>query len=114
MDEAKLESAIASTPDAVRELFGNDTDGDLVVNAGAAFSLDTLLRPYVQTGGIVPNRVAGVDTSILRSSREMADYEKRLVAYEAELKRKYGIMEGALNEMDKNAQTLKNFSSGGD
>ena len=112
VDEAKLGSAIAGTPDAVRELFGNDTDGDLVVNSGAAFSLDTLLRPYVQTGGIIPNRVAGADAAIQRSSREMADYEKRLTAYEAELKRKYGIMEGALNEMEKNSQSLKNFSAG--
>jgi flagellar hook-associated protein 2 len=113
VDEAKLEAAIASTPDAIRELFGNDTDGDLVVNTGAAWGLDTLLRPYVQTGGIIPNRVAGTDTAIKRSATEIADYEKRLTAKEAELKRKYGIMEGALSDMEKNAQTLKNFSSSG-
>ena len=78
VDEAKLEAAIASWPDAIRELFGNDTDGDLVVNAGVAYSLDALLRPYVQTGGILPNRVAGTDTLIARSTREISDYEKRL------------------------------------
>ncbi len=112
VDEAKLEAAIAATPDAVRELLGNDTDGDLVVNAGAAWALDTLLRPYVQTGGIIPNRVAGADSAIKRSATEIADYEKRLTAYEAELKRKYGIMEGALSDLEKNSQSLKNFSSG--
>jgi flagellar hook-associated protein 2 len=112
VDEAKLEAAIAASPDAVRELFGNDTDGDLVVNAGAAWALDTLLRSYVQTGGIIPNRIAGTDTAIKRSATEIADYEKRLTAKEAELKRKYGIMEGALSDMEKNAQSLKNFSSG--
>jgi flagellar hook-associated protein 2 len=112
VDEARLEAAIAADPDAVRELFGNDTDGDLVVNAGVAWALDTLLRPYVQTGGIIPNRVAGTDTAIARSTREIADYEKRLAATEAELKRKYGIMEGALNELEKSTQTLRNFSTG--
>jgi flagellar hook-associated protein 2 len=110
-DEPKLEAAIASWPDAIRELFGNDTDGDLVVNAGVAYSLDALLRPYVQTGGILSNRVAGTDTLIARSAREISDYEKRLTAYEAELKRKYGQMEGALSEMEKNSQTLKNFTN---
>ena len=114
MDEAKLEPRSRRSPDAVRELFGNDTDGDLVVNAGVAYALDTLLRPYVQTGGIVPNRVAGTDTAIARSAREISDYEKRLTANEAELKRKYGLMEGALSEMEKNSQTLKNFTSGHD
>jgi flagellar hook-associated protein 2 len=111
VDEVKLEAAIASWPDAIRELFGNDTDGDLVVNAGAAYSLDALLRPYVQTGGILSNRVAGTDTLIARSTREISDYEKRLTAKEAELKRKYGLMEGALSEMEKNSQTLKNFTN---
>jgi flagellar hook-associated protein 2 len=112
VDEAKLGAAIAATPDAVRELFGNDTDGDLVVNTGAAFSLDTLLRPYVQTGGIVANRIAGTDTMISRANREISDYQKHLTAYEAELKRKYGLMEGALSEMEKNSQTLRNFTNG--
>ena len=99
-------------PDAIRELFGNDTDGDLVVNTGVAYTLETLLRPYVQTGGILSNRVAGTDTLIARNAREISDYEKRLLAKEAELKRKYGMMEGALSEMEKNSQTLKNFTSG--
>jgi flagellar hook-associated protein 2 len=112
VDEAKLEAAIAATPDAVRELFGNDTDGDLVVNAGVAFSLDALLRPYVQTGGIVANRIAGTDTLISRANREISDYQKHLASYEAELKRKYGLMEGALSEMEKNSQTLRNFTNG--
>lgn len=111
IDEAKLETAIASWPDAVRELFGNDTDGDLAVNAGVAYSLEALLRPYVQTGGIIPNRVAGTDTLIARGKREIADYEARLEAKEAELKRKYGLMESALSEMEQNAQRLKNFTS---
>jgi flagellar hook-associated protein 2 len=112
VDEAKLENAIASSPDAIRELFGNDTDGDLVVNTGVAYTLEALLRPYVQTGGILSNRVAGTDTLIARNAREISDYEKRLLAKEAELKRKYGMMEGALSEMEKNSQTLKNFTSG--
>lgn len=111
VDEAKLEAAIASWPDAIRELFGNDTDGDLVVNSGVAWSLETLLRPYVQTGGILPNRVAGTDTLIARSTREIGDYEKRLVAKEAELKRKYGLMESALSTLEQNSQTLKNFTT---
>jgi flagellar hook-associated protein 2 len=82
-----------------------------VVNAGVAYSLDALLRPYVQTGGILSSRVAGTDTLIARNTREITDYEKRLVAKEAELKRKYGLMEGALSEMEKNSQTLKNFTT---
>ena len=97
----------------MKELFGNDTTGTLVVNAGAAFSLDNLLRPYVQTGGIFPQRVTTLDQQIASSNREIADYKVKLDDYQAELKRKYAQMGSALDSMQKNSQSLQNFNKQG-
>ena len=109
---ARVRDRIATTERQIR-------DSGLTYNmyadpkgADRPWALDTLLRSYVQTGGIIPNRIAGTDTAIKRSTTEIADFEKRLTAKEADLKRKYGIMEGALSDLEKNAQSLKNFSSG--
>ena len=110
VDEAKLTAAIESFPDAVKDLFGTDTDGDLVVNAGAAFALDTLLRPYVTTGGILPLRVTTLDRAITDKNRQITAYNKHLDDYLAQLKRKYGQMEGALGTLEKNSQTIQNFN----
>ena len=111
VDEAKLAAAIAASPDAVRELFGNDTDGDLVVNTGAAYALESILRVYVTTGGIVPGKVSTLDRALAAKGREIADYNKHLDGYLAQLKKKYGQMEGALGTLEKNSQAIKNFNS---
>jgi flagellar hook-associated protein 2 len=110
VDEPKLTAAINEHPDALRQLFGNDTTGDLVVDSGAAFKLDTLLRPYVQTGGILPQRVTTLDTQIAQSNRQIADYKVKLDDYQAELKRKYAQMGGALDQMQHNNQSIQNFN----
>jgi flagellar hook-associated protein 2 len=113
IDDPKLSAAIEQHAEALKELFGNDTTGNLVVNTGAAFSLDTLLRPYVQTGGIFPQRVTTLDQQISRSNREIADYKVKLDDYQAELKKKYAQMGSALDSMQKNSQSLQNFNKQG-
>jgi flagellar hook-associated protein 2 len=110
IDEAKLDEAIRTLPDAVKELFGSDTDGDLVVNAGVAYSLDTLLKPYVATGGLLTTRMGTLDSSIARQKKEIADYTKEMDSYQSDLKRKYAVMEGQLNALEKNSQSIGNFS----
>jgi len=64
IDEAVLDQALQSKLPAVKELFGRDTDGDLIVDAGFAYSLDTLIQPYVQTGGILALKTSGIDGRI--------------------------------------------------
>jgi flagellar hook-associated protein 2 len=110
VDEAKLTDAVQRWPDAVKDLFGSDTDGDLAVNAGAAFSLDTLLRSYVATGGILPQRMTTLDRAIADKNREITAYNRHLDDYLAQLKRKYGQMEGALGTLEKNSQAIQNFN----
>lgn len=110
IDEAKLTTAIDQHPEAVKQLFGNDTTGGLVINSGAAFSLDTLLRPYIETTGIYPQRVTNLDNQIARNSRSIDDYKSKLDDYLAELKRKYGQMQSSLDALQKNSQSLQNFN----
>lgn len=109
VDEARLNDAIAKYPEALKELFGADTTGSLVVNSGAAFRLDTLLRPYVQIGGILPQRVSTLDSQIAMSNREISDYKLKLNDYQAELKRKYAQMGSALDSLKQNSDSLQNF-----
>ncbi len=110
VDEAKLTTALEQKPEAIKQLFGNDTTGDLVVDAGVAFSLDALLRPYVQTGGILPQRVTTLDTQIKDSNKAIADYKVKLDNYLAELKKKYAEMGSALDQMQQSSQSIDNFN----
>jgi flagellar hook-associated protein 2 len=110
VDEQKLTAAIEQRAEGVKQLFGNDTNGDLVVDSGAAFRLDALLRPYVSIGGIFPQRVTTLDQQIADSNRKITDYKIKLDDYQAELKKKYGQMGGALDALQKNSQSIQNFN----
>ena len=78
--------------------------------AGPRSSWIRLLRPYVQTGGILPQRVTTLDTQIAASNRNIADYKVKLDDYQAELKRKYAQMGSALDNMQQNSQSIQNFN----
>jgi flagellar hook-associated protein 2 len=110
IDETKLEQAVNGHVDWVRQLFGNDRDKDLVVDSGAAFSAEVYLKSYVDTGGIVSGRVGALVDSIGRKNREIDAYNKHLVEYEEELRRKFGIMEGALDNLEQSSRTIENLN----
>jgi flagellar hook-associated protein 2 len=110
IDETKLEQAINRNPEWIRQLFGNDRDKDLVVDSGAAFATDAYLKAYVDTGGIVAGRVGALADSISRKNREIEAYNKHLAEYEAELRRKFGIMESALDSLEQSSKAIENLN----
>ncbi|MDF1569507.1 MAG: flagellar filament capping protein FliD [Spirochaetaceae bacterium] len=110
IDEEKLDSILASDISAVKDLFGNDTSGDLIIDSGVARAVDVYLTPYTQTGGFVNTRITGIDNQIDSTKDDISDYEEYLEDYEADLKRQYGNMEGMLNSLERSSQELDNFS----
>ncbi len=113
IDEGSLDKALASNFDQVRDLFGYATNGDFIVNSGVAWALDSTTQPYVAIGGIFPTRSQTLDTQIASEKQSIADLNTALTAKQDELKQKYGMMEGALNNMQSTSSALDNFSKGG-
>jgi len=111
IDEEKLDSMLESDIDAVKDLFGRDTTGDLVIDSGVARMMDEYLTPYTQTGGFVSMRISGIDGQIESTQDDIADYEEYLEEYEADLKRQYGNMEATLNQLERSSQELDRFNS---
>jgi flagellar hook-associated protein 2 len=113
MDEAKFDAAVAQDLNGVKKLFGNSLDGTLIVNSGAAYSIDELLKPSTQLGGFNAMKISSLDSQIKSKTQEMADYNDYLARYQQDLKRKYGQMEASLNAMNKNAQSLSGLGGNG-
>ncbi len=111
IEEDLLDKALNERFQAAKELFGYDTDGDLIIDSGAAFKLDALLKPYVETGGILSLKTGTLDRQISSEKRTIATLDEQLARKEAELKRKYGMMEGALNSMQSSSTAIDNFNS---
>jgi len=110
IDDDKLEESVDRMGDWVKQLFGYDSDNDLAIDSGAAYQVDNYLKAYVEIGGIVSNRTAALDNSITRKDREIERYNKHLEDYEASLRRKFGAMEGALDNLEKSSQAIDNLN----
>jgi flagellar hook-associated protein 2 len=110
IDEKVLDAALQTKLPAIQQLFGYDTDGDLIVDSGIAYALEGLSKPYVETGGVVSLKTGTLDSKINQEQRRIATLDRQLEAKEASLKRQYGNMESAYSRMEKMGTSLDNFS----
>ncbi|MDR0390150.1 MAG: flagellar filament capping protein FliD, partial [Spirochaetaceae bacterium] len=110
IDEKVLDAALASNLKPIQQLFGNDTDGDLLVDSGVAFVVESLTKPFVETGGIISLKTGTLDTQIGQEERRIQNLDRQLASREDTLRRQYGQMEGAYNRMEQMSSSLDNFS----
>jgi flagellar hook-associated protein 2 len=110
IDEKALDAALESRLPLVQQLFGYDTDGDLIVDSGLGLMIENLSRPYVESGGFISLKTGALDSRISQDRRRIETMDRQLAAREAQLKMQYGQMEGAYNRMEQLSNSLENFS----
>ena len=111
VDEKKLDEALETNLAQIKNVFGYDSDGDLVIDDGVALMLDRQLTSWVQSGGIISSKTSVLETRIKNSNDSIAKLETQLERKEAELKRKYANMEGTLNSLESQQSTMQNFAN---
>ena len=111
INEEKLDSVIEAHGEELKNLFGNDTDNDLVIDSGLAYTADSYTRAYNETGGIIALKISTIDRTIKRNDADIENYNKKLETVEQDLRRKYGMMEGALQEMEKSSKSIQNLNN---
>lgn len=110
INEKILDEKLKNNLDEIKNLFGFDSDGDLIIDSGIGSKLDKHLTAYVQSGGIFANKNSTLDRQIKASEQKIARLETQLERKEAELKNKYGIMESTLNSLESQSNSLNNFT----
>jgi flagellar hook-associated protein 2 len=110
IDEKTLDAALENRIPAIRELFASDTSGDLLMDTGVAFNVDSLVKPFVDVGGIISLKTNTIDSRISQDERRIGTMERQLAAKEQELKIQYSRMEAAYERMEKMSDSLNNFS----
>jgi flagellar hook-associated protein 2 len=110
IDEKTLDAALENKIPAIRELFASDTSGDLLMDTGVAYSVDTLVKPFVDVGGIISLKTNTIDSRISQDERRIGTMERQLAAKEQELKIQYSRMEAAYAQMEQMSDSLNNFS----
>ena len=108
IDEKTLDSAIDNNLNEIKNLFGYDSDNDLIIDSGIAYQMDQRLQSYVQSGGIFSTKISTLDTRISSSEQKIKNLETQLEAKEQSLKQKYSQMESTLNSLESQSQSINN------
>ena len=109
IDEKALDAAIATKIPAIKQLFASDTTGDMLADTGIAFHMDALTRPYTEMGGIISMKTGSFNTRIAQEQRRIETLDRQLANKELELRRQYGLMEGAYSRMEQMGTSLDRF-----
>ena len=110
IDEKKLDDALENHLEDIKNLFGYDTDGDLIIDEGIAYKLDKQITAYTQTGGIIALKTSTLDSKIKSSQTRITKLEDQMEKKEAELKQKYSTMQGSLSTLENQQTTISNFT----
>ena len=108
IDEKKLDSMLESNLELIKNIFGYDTDGDLIIDNGLGYLLDQRLNAWTSTGGIIATKNSSLNTRIESSNKKIASLEEQLEKKESELKQKYANMEGTLNSLESQQNSINN------
>ncbi len=111
INEDTLDKALSSNILDIKNLFGYDTDEDLVIDSGLAFQMDKHLQAFTQVGGIIATKNSTLDRQIDSSETKIASLEDKLVETEQNLRVQYGRMESALNSLESQSSSITNFSN---
>jgi len=110
INESVLDSALDFNIPAIKELFANDTSGDMIADTGVAWDIDAIVRPFVETGGIIALKSSTLDSRISRDERRISTLDRQLAAKEQELKMQFAKMEAAYARMESMSTSLDNFN----
>lgn len=108
VDEKKLDSSLENNLDSIKNLFGYDSDGDLIIDSGIGYLIDKQLGAWVQTGGLISSRTKTLESRIENSKKKISSLEAQLASKESELKQKYSQMEGTLNSLQSQSDSISN------
>ncbi|HQL43368.1 MAG TPA: flagellar filament capping protein FliD, partial [Spirochaetota bacterium] len=98
IDEAKVVEVLSENPEGVQEFFGSDNDGDNRIDNGFAYSIESILDPYVSAGkNIVAAKMDLEDASIKATDDRIERKQEHLKAYEQKLRQKFASMEKAIS-----------------
>jgi len=110
IDEKTLDAALETKVPAIKELFASDTSGDLIADTGVAYNVETIIKPFVETGGIISLKTSTIDSRISQDEKRIVSLDRQLAAKEQDLKMQYAKMESAYSRMEKVSNSLDSFS----
>ncbi|MBE7413137.1 MAG: flagellar filament capping protein FliD [Leptospiraceae bacterium] len=99
VDEETLKRALSDNPEAVRELFASDNNGDSRMDNGLGVQLLEHLKPYTQyTSGLLSTKIKLAEDLIAENNKKIKNYDSHLNGFEQKLKAKFMYMEQGMGK----------------
>ena len=111
INEDVLDRALENNILDIKNLFGYDTNEDLVIDAGIGYKIDQQLQSYTQIGGVIANKNTNLESQIEASETKIASLEEKLEDTEQQLKIEFGAMESALSSLESQSASIDSFSN---
>ncbi len=112
VDEDTFVPAFERSPEAIKQLFGSDTDKDAVIDSGVAYRLEQTLKGYTEPRtGVIAYRVKSMEGRINDQERKIATFNDHLDEYRLKLEKDFTLMQQSLHELEQTQQRIENFSS---
>jgi flagellar hook-associated protein 2 len=109
INESAFDEALRTNMGELKQLFGRDSDGDLIIDTGLAYTLNQTLQPYVELGGIIAAKTSSIDSRISANDRRIDSLDRQLAIKEQTLKTQYSELEGAYTRMERMSDSLDQF-----
>lgn len=103
MDESKVRAALTENYEGVAKIFIRSKFGD-GVGERIANKIKGYRDPEV---GVVRSRIRGLDKVIKNQDEDIERRERQLVSKEEQIKRRFSVLEGQVNNMQAQSQYLK-------
>lgn len=114
VDNDILKQKIMENPKGVDAFFGTDNDGDNRIDSGLGFTLENVLKPYIQTGkNLISVEIQSKKDSIKRSQERAKRLQAHLKSYEEKLRKKFSNMEQSVSGSKSQQQWMNQQSGGG-
>ncbi len=111
INEDVLDKVLENNILDIKNLFGYDTNEDLVIDAGIGYKIDQQLQSYTQIGGIIANKNTSLESQIESSTTKIATLEEKLEDKEQRLNVEFGAMESALSSLESQSASIDSFSN---
>lgn len=113
VDEDMLNKALNENPEAVKELFATDTNGDAITDEGVGYRAIDHLKSYnAFTGGIVNSKIGLLESNISDNKKKIKNHEAHMLAYENKLKQRFLYMEQGVGRNKSISNYLQNNMRG--
>ncbi|MFC1504665.1 flagellar filament capping protein FliD, partial [Spirochaetota bacterium] len=101
MNEELFNAMFDKMPDGIQGLFGYDKNGDSVIDTGCAYTVSTIVRSYIQPGGIIASSIDNNKRRLQQKDKEIEEEKEDIDDFRMEQQKKFSDVQNSQEELKR-------------